>query len=177
MDAIPVAWIPRRNQGKARAARTKLTTGKQLTTMRGMLKLSIVRLALLAFTLAGCSGGGGGGGTSNDLSVNDLSSSANDMVRAADLHQIFSCCGQPGDTGNSLGVGKFCDTLTCPGQKANFCASLGGDPTLHFCTMACTPTDGGPDPCGENATCQCQGAQCGCYPAKCAMQSPPDGCM
>ncbi len=80
----------------------------------------------------------------------------------ADLASSGLCCGQPGDTGNELGVGKYCGQITdCSGQ-ANLCASL-GDPKLHFCTMICQ--QGGN--CGSGATCQCQGGQCGCFPNSC----------
>jgi hypothetical protein len=135
---------------------------------------------LTACSISACSGGtvsnsqdmakagdmAGGGG--NDMAMN-----------LSDMSMIFSCCGQPGDKGNSKGVGAYCDDQTnCPGPQAIFCASLGGDPNQHFCTIPCTPAgDGGTDPCGEMASCQCQGGQCGCYPDICAMRGTPDGCM
>ncbi len=79
-------------------------------------------------------------------------------------------CGKPGDPGNALGVGKYCQALSdCKGNgKATLCATLGGDPTQTFCTMMCVvATDGGADPCAAGATCSCQGGQCGCTPDVC----------
>jgi hypothetical protein len=74
-------------------------------------------------------------------------------------------CGHPGDQGNSLGVGKYCDQLTdCIGLQAGLCATL-GDPNAHFCTKTCT--QGSTTECGDNATCSCQGGQCGCVPNAC----------
>jgi hypothetical protein len=106
-------------------------------------------------------------------------SGASDMSAAArpDLASTsFSCCGHPGDKGNSLGVGQFCDPDPCTGTKATLCATLRGDDKQHFCTFPCTQATGDMgDPCGENATCQCSGGQCGCYPTACTM-NPPDGC-
>jgi hypothetical protein len=82
-----------------------------------------------------------------------------------------SCCSTPGNPGNELGVGKYCDQLSdCAGQPANLCATL-GDPSAHFCTRACTP---GQSDCGSGATCQCAGQQCACIPGECLM--PPPGC-
>jgi hypothetical protein len=86
---------------------------------------------------------------------------------------IDSACGQPCQEGNSLGIGKFCNTIDdCKGsQIPTLCATL-GDPNEHFCTAMCAPPDasddaGFPQSCGENATCQCQGGQCGCFPNSC----------
>lgn len=86
-------------------------------------------------------------------------------------------CGNACIPGNSLGVGHFCDhILDCSDTaKAHLCATL-GDSKQHFCTFAChdpdagADADAGPAPaneCGENATCQCQGGQCGCFPDFC----------
>ena len=68
------------------------------------------------------------------------------------------------------------DILDCSDTaKAHLCATL-GDSKQHFCTFAChdpdagADADAGPAPaneCGENATCQCQGGQCGCFPDFC----------
>lgn len=75
-------------------------------------------------------------------------------------------CGHPGDTGNELGVGHYCDSLVdCFGLKASLCATL-GDANAHFCTKTCT-TAGSTTECGTNATCECQGGQCGCTPNVC----------
>jgi hypothetical protein len=128
--------------------------------------------------IAGCGGGGGGGnggGTggggsqSGDLammSTSDQGSSSSDMASGGTSTDMAGnaglCCGQPGDTGNELGVGKYCNGFgDCTGM-ANLCANL-GDPQLHFCTMVCQM--GGN--CGAGAACQCQGSQCGCLPNSC----------
>jgi hypothetical protein len=88
--------------------------------------------------------------------------------------KIDSACGQPCDPGNSLGIGKFCRGIVdCQGTAVpTLCATLGNS-AEHFCTAMCNPPDAGGDggpflaSCGENATCQCQGGQCGCYPSTC----------
>ncbi len=84
-----------------------------------------------------------------------------------------SQCGKPGDTGNSKGVGKYCEVLNDCGDNtgATICSSLGNGATpsaddTYFCTMVCTA--GNNAACGENATCQCQGGQCGCTHDRCA---------
>ncbi len=78
-------------------------------------------------------------------------------------------CIPVGAPGNSQGVGKYCSTeADCLGNtQATICAVIGGDPTEDFCTYECTVVDGGADPCGDNATCACQGGQCGCTPTAC----------
>src|SRR5262245_42613849 len=57
----------------------------------------------------------------------------------ADL-QVYSLCAHPGDTGNSLGVGKFClDSTACQGQPALACSTLLPIPQgpTDFCTTLC----------------------------------------
>jgi hypothetical protein len=79
----------------------------------------------------------------------------------------LSECGHPGDVGNELGVGKFCQTITdcSANSKATLCTTL-GDAKNFFCTASCT--DGGPaNQCGSAAHCACQSGQCGCYPDAC----------
>ncbi len=79
----------------------------------------------------------------------------------------LSECGHPGDKGNELGVGKFCQTLSdCLGNtKATLCTTI-GDNVNFYCLMSCT--EGGPaDQCGTAASCACQGGQCGCHPDAC----------
>lgn len=107
-------------------------------------------------------GGGGGGGSRVDLSV------------APDLHVTpTSCCGVPGNPGNELGVGKFCnDSVACATVKANVCAATFA-PGLTFCTMACSANAGNTQ-CGSGAQCQCGMGQCACVPGECVM--PPPGC-
>ncbi len=120
------------------------------------------RLAAAAalFLFFGCGGDNGGGGTP-------------DMAVGRDM-AFYSLCGHPGDTGNSLGVGKFCQKISdCNGNtKATLCSVLGSDNTF-FCTMTCTPpaNDMGSTECGENASCQCGSGSsqsgCGCFPNSC----------
>ena len=121
-----------------------------------------MRAALLSLALIWVGCGGGGGAT------------APDMAHGPDL-AVFSVCGHPGDTGNSLGVGKYCMKLSdcSSNSKATLCSTLGSD-NAFFCTMPCTPpaNDMTPDTqCGENAYCQCGSGSaqsgCGCYPTAC----------
>lgn len=119
-----------------------------------------MKLALLmVLALAGCSGGGS---TAQDMS----------MSKSEDMATFKSNCGKPGDVGNSLGVGKFCEKLTdcSDNPKATLCAKL-GDPDNYFCTFVCNGGDAGADECGENARCACDpgsmGRGCGCFPIAC----------
>ena len=85
-----------------------------------------------------------------------------------------SDCGHPGDVGNALGVGKFCEHVSdCTSNtKATLCTQL-GDMNNYFCTFLCH--EGGPaDECGAAASCACKGGQCGCYPAACGGGGPQD---
>jgi hypothetical protein len=105
-----------------------------------------------ALAIAGCGGEDTGGGTMpKDMTI---------------LHDMASVCGHPGDTGNSLGVGEYCNNLsTCShNSKATLCTILGSD-NAYFCTMACSGA--GSTECGENASCTCSGGQCGCFPDRC----------
>ena len=114
--------------------------------------------AAVILALAGCGGDSPG---------------ASDMATGKDM-ALFSVCGHPGDTGNSLGVGKFCMKISdcSSNSKATLCSTLGSD-NAFFCTMPCTPpaNDLGNSDCGENAFCQCgsgsQQSGCGCYPNSC----------
>src|SRR5262245_26396157 len=96
----------------------------------------------------------------------DLSSMVDQsMMSGPDLCGIGpadSICGHPCDTGNSLGVGKYCTTFDdCSSNpRATICPVV-FDPTTHAyaCTFVCLgPTD---TVCGENASCQCDGGRCG----------------
>jgi hypothetical protein len=96
-----------------------------------------------------------------------------------DQSVLLSQCGKPGDTGNSLGVGKFCtstDDCGGPGLRTNICSSLGNGPNpspddTYFCTIYPCKADAGADACGENATCTCGssggGSGCACTPNYC----------
>jgi hypothetical protein len=112
-------------------------------------------------------------GAASAIGCNSSSSGGNSADAGDECEKIDSACGQPCDPGNSLGIGKFCNNIhDCEGSKIpTLCATL-GDSTEHFCTAMCSPEDAGPDAafptdCGENATCQCQGGQCGCFPSSC----------
>jgi hypothetical protein len=94
--------------------------------------------------------------------------------RPRDLHATpTSCCGAPGNPGNELGVGLFCQTSTdCASVQASTCASTFA-PNLNFCTKSCV-MGGGTAQCGSGAQCQCAQGQCACIPGECVM--PPPGC-
>ena len=127
----------------------------------------------LALAMAACGGSGGG---------DDMGASAADMTHASGDMALLSSCGHPGDTGNSIGVGKFCKSIadcTGTGLKTNICSALGNGSTpspsdTYFCTVyPCHPVDGGVDTaeCGENADCVCGGSSggsgCACTPTSC----------
>jgi hypothetical protein len=126
----------------------------------GALLIRAVTTAVVFAALVGCGG-------------SDPGTAPADMVVGKDL-VVFSVCGHPGDTGNSLGVGKYCQKLTdCTSNtKATLCSTLGSD-NAFFCTMTCTPpaNDMGSTECGENAYCQCGSGSgqsgCGCFPNSC----------
>jgi len=87
---------------------------------------------------------------------------------------LLSQCGGPGHTGNSLGVGQFCDNTTTacvPTQKAKICSAIMNQPTpaatdAYFCTFFCQATDP-PGTCGEEARCICNSQACICIPNFC----------
>jgi hypothetical protein len=86
---------------------------------------------------------------------------------ASTVDSFYSQCGEPGDTGNSEGVGKFCTSGSdCP-TTAPLCSIIGSK-TTFFCTFIC---QAGSDACGSDATCTCQGSgssgPCGCTPNSC----------
>ena len=127
-----------------------------------MYKRAVVFVALIATACSSSSSDGAGDGGASDA-----------------LDAIDSACGEPGDMGNSLGVGKFCNHLSdCSATpEAHLCSIIGDLPT-HFCTKTCVgPADGGDDGgatvdagddgCGDGATCQCDSAGCGCTPNMC----------
>jgi hypothetical protein len=132
------------------------------------MRLAIVLTSLLAGSVLlggamaiGCSSSSSGGGPTTDAGGGD------------ECAKIDSACGQPCDPGNNLGIGKFCNYISdCTGSPiATVCATL-GVANEHFCTAVCEPPDaddeaGFPTNCGDNATCQCQGGQCGCFPNSC----------
>ena len=75
-------------------------------------------------------------------------------------------CGKPGDTGNDVGVGKYCADLNDCSGTAPLCSVL-GDPMTHFCTRTCQGS-GSNAVCGSDAMCTCNSNnQCGCTPNAC----------
>jgi len=105
------------------------------------------------------------------LAMSCSSSSSHKAPDASSTVDAFqSTCGQPGDTGNELGIGHFCiDLSDCSAlATAPLCSSL-GDPTTHFCTRTCSAA-GSNAACGTNTTCTCNSSnQCGCTPNACLM--------
>jgi hypothetical protein len=82
---------------------------------------------------------------------------------------FFSICGQPGDPGNEIGVGQYCEAIgdCITTQNAPLC-SRAGDSTTFFCTNTCNvESDAGPSSCGTGATCTCGNGGCGCTPDVC----------
>jgi hypothetical protein len=112
--------------------------------MRGQLICGCVVAMLVA-----C---GGGGGTAKPDAMPDA---------------FTSTCGNPGDVGNELGIGKFCASLSdCSNTvSAKLCSTI-GDSTTHFCTKTCAM--GSTDQCGTATMCVCNSSnQCGCTPNAC----------
>lgn len=96
-----------------------------------------------------------------------LSACGGDASTAVDasVDAFESDCGKPGDTGNELGIGKFCASLSDCDSSAPLCSSL-GDPDTHFCTKTCQM--GSTTACGTGAECVCNSTnQCGCTPSVC----------
>jgi hypothetical protein len=95
-------------------------------------------------------------------------SSSNDTHSDAAVDAFNSTCGQPGDTGNELGIGHFCKQFSdCSTTASAPLCSVIGDQTTHFCTKTCT-NGGSADQCGTNAACTCNASnQCGCTPMAC----------
>jgi hypothetical protein len=84
------------------------------------------------------------------------------------IDAFFSTCGQPGDTGNELGIGRFCTSFDdCASTtEAPLCSIIGSSAT-HFCTKTCSTT-GSAGQCGTATMCVCNaGNQCGCTPTVC----------
>ena len=71
----------------------------------------------------------------------------------------------PTDTGNSLGVGRYCeDAADCRGNgRATFCLAP-FDSASNFCSFIGCESDAD---CGENATCVVQTAGSACVPNMC----------
>ncbi len=129
----------------------------------GTVTLGALGVLLASAGLAGC----GSPGTTT----------ATDMSMAVQM----SCCGKPGDPGNSLGVGKYCTDPTgsecVKNSMATICSSIEDTPARKttFCTMQCNPNT--PNFCGENASCTLDSISkaYGCTPNACTTNLPP-GC-
>jgi hypothetical protein len=81
-----------------------------------------------------------------------------------------SKCGQPGDKGNALGVGKYCNSVAdCKGTPEAPLCSIAGDKDTHFCTKLCDAKGDIAKECGSaDMTCACDNVgNCGCTPKKC----------
>jgi hypothetical protein len=108
------------------------------------------------------------------LACSDTSSSPGspDLLMSAPDLSFASKCGVPGDSGNALGVGKYCMVPgDCP-STAPICSKV-FYPGTYFCTVAthCTPDATGMDKatCGDNTVCTRDPTLgTGCTPAKCA---------
>jgi hypothetical protein len=120
------------------------------------MRLCLAFVALVA--VAGC------GGSSSTTTPSDLamSSSPPDMT---------SVCGKPGDTGNALGVGKYCTSNgDCASTSmARACSTIMPPPQgpAYFCTFVCD-INATTNACGDGATCTCLSpGVCGCVPNDC----------
>ena len=104
--------------------------------------------------------------------------SGSDM-KTQDMSQAAStCCGDPGDTGNTDGIGKYCTKQSdCAGKRANICSNINDTParTTSFCTIACDPMKA--NDCGDGASCTKDSGTgfYGCVPTKC-VTTPKPGC-
>lgn len=90
----------------------------------------------------------------------------------------FSCCGHPGDLGNSKGVGQYCTTnAQCTGSAKICSYAYAPDKKSYICTTVCfSATD--TTSCGEGAICAKDSSSglFGCVPMTC-VNNPPPGCM
>jgi hypothetical protein len=89
-----------------------------------------------------------------------------DMTASVDLSPTPGC-GHPGDTGNSLGVGKYCQSSSDCSPPAGFCTADVGKG--HICTIInCDPMKDSVSQCGDQgALCRCSMLGCGCVPGRC----------
>jgi hypothetical protein len=92
----------------------------------------------------------------------------NPVPPAPTVDAFYSQCGHPGDTGNELGIGKFCQSLDdCSSTPSAPLCSILGSSTTFFCTTTCSMT-GSASQCGTATQCVCNsGNQCGCTPSVC----------
>jgi hypothetical protein len=110
------------------------------------------------------------------VACNDSNTGNLDMAANVDM---FSCCGKPGDPGNTMGVGQYCETNNdCTNGGAPLCANaFYPQRKTFFCTTTCDAPDMGPRGCGPNATCtkDRDSGQYGCVPTTC-LTNMPAGC-
>jgi hypothetical protein len=101
----------------------------------------------------------------------DLSPPAGDM--------FFSCCGKPGDPGNTMGIGQYCTTTNdCTNSNAPICANdFYPARKTFFCTNSCDAPGTGTRGCGADATCtkDRDSGLYGCVPTAC-LTNMPTGC-
>lgn len=136
---------------------------KSKTFLKAFLKAGSLIVGLSSVVgLSAC--GGSSDGTA------DMSMAPVDMT-------FFSCCGMPGDVGNSKGVGKFCK-VQADCNSGTLCAYVfQPQKQSYFCLVTCSgATD--TTSCGENATCVQDSSTkaYGCVPNYCLANKPP-GCM
>jgi hypothetical protein len=144
---------------------SSLMTTRSRVYRRGGARLGALVVALAAAGVVGAATFACSSDSSSPSSSADAGADA--ALGGGGPDAAASICGHPGDEGNSLGVGKFCQySSDCEGNsRAKLCAIIGDD-TAFFCTFLCD-ADGGPDQCGENARCACNGGPCGCFPLAC----------
>jgi hypothetical protein len=101
---------------------------------------------------------GGNGGT-KDGTTRDLATPV-DMA-------LTPGCGHPGDTGNSKGVGQYCQSSADCTAPAGFCTADVGKG--HICSIVnCDPMKDSVSECGDQgAMCRCSTLGCGCVPGRC----------
>jgi hypothetical protein len=141
--------------------------------MPRLFALFVLAAALVACRTQPLDFDGGVPGASGDMA--GVVTSGRDLAVhvGPDLHAApTSCCGAPGNPGNELGVGQFCQVSSDCTGKANICAAM-FQADLTFCTEPCL-MGGSPTQCGSGAQCQCGNGQCACIPGECVM--PPPGC-
>lgn len=147
--------------------------------MRNIIRFGIP-VAILGFAFVRCSsssngndaGGNDAGGGTDSGTVTDSGTDAGP----------YSLCGHPGDQGNSIGVGKFCEQISdCDTANGLLCSTINNpnnpnQPT-YFCVLPCDPCSP-PGYCGSGATCVCQNGDpntCGCTPSTCSAIFPDGG--
>lgn len=135
---------------------------KYNTSLKSLLKAGGVMVGLVSVMgLTAC------GGSSDPAA--DMSVSVVDMT-------FFSCCGKPGDTGNSKGVGKYCK-VQADCNSGTLCAYVfQPQKQSYFCLITCN-SESDTTTCGENSTCtkDSNTGAYGCVPNSC-LANKPAGC-